>query len=73
MDRKQLTSLTLGNYPTTLNHMSVMTTTVNQVVILLYLLSGTWIIPFGTDRVVTPPPVAMTTDISHGSCKSYLK
>ena len=46
---------------------------VNQVVIFLQLVSGSWTIPFGTDRVVTPPPVAVTTDFSHGSGKSYLK
>ena len=56
---------------TILHILFMMTTTVNQVAILHHLVSGTWIIHFGTDRVVPLPPVAVTTALCRGFGAHY--
>ena len=50
---------------TILHTLPIMTTIVNQVymAILNQVKRGTWTIPFRMDRVITPPPIAVTTAI----------
>ena len=49
----------------------MMTTIVNQAAILRHLVTDTWTIPFETDRVVTPLPVAVTTTVCCGFGTHY--